>query len=293
MGVFSKMQQMCKIYDTVFFDIDAASIDVAAGYAHTVIDTMKSAFRDVNPRMYFSSGKGYHLYYDIVPTYLESYNAAVHNIVHRLKIQACVDTQVLSSSILCRVPYTMHMKTHKYCIPIFARHISNFDMLEQMSRAPRLQDFRLNPSRMLADALRNEMKTMNANATVRTVNDGAALVDDPVPLCVSSSYDRLINGTAEHVDRVFLAMYMLNSGAGVECAMSAFKAAPDFVPRQTHYQLHYTDRKKVKVYSCRTLIRQGVCPLDADTRCLCAWYPNIYRTLQTRQCSIECIQHDR
>jgi hypothetical protein len=277
MGLFSKMQRMCKIYDTVFFDVDALSLDTASEKAHTIIDAMKSAFRDASPRIYFSGKKGYHLYYDIEPTYLQSYSSSVYCVAKRLKIHSLVDSQVLSDSILCRMPYSVHMSTKLMCIPILARQIGKLDALRDMALHPVLQDFKMNMSVKLAQVLRSYTKDVETHTHFDTEVD---VSEDPVPLCVSSSYDRLVKGTAEHSDRVFLAMYLLNVGAGVECALSAFKAAPDYVPKRTRYQVNYTERKKLKIYGCRTLIRNGVCPLDADTRCLCSWYPNIYRKLK-------------
>lgn len=287
MGLFSRMQRVCKIYDTVFFDIDAPTLDEASKKAHTVLDAMKAAFRDASPRIYFSGKKGYHIYYDIEPTYLQSYKGSVYAIVMQLKLKDCIDCQVISDNILCRLPYTMHMSTKLMCIPILARHVGYTKRLMAMAINPEIHDI---VNRRTSAKLANALRSYNKDEEEKDAAKQARVADvseDPVPLCVSSSYNRLINGTAEHPHRIFLAMYMINSGAGVDCAMSAFKSAPDFVMKQTRYQVNYTDRKKLKVYGCRTLIRNDVCPLDADTRCLCSWFPNIYRQLTVQNKSAE------
>jgi hypothetical protein len=282
MSVFSKIQNQCKVYDTVFFDIDATSFEKASEKANKVIDSLMSNFSDLHLRIYFSGRKGYHVYADIVPTYLWSYQAAVQSLCRDLRLLNIVDTQVLSDTILCRVPYTTHITTRLMCIPIRRMDVGNAKWILSEAMRSEVKSIAIKPSKKLSEKLSAYVKDMKPFTPV--VVDTS---DDPVPLCITHAMTKALNGTIEHVERVLLTMYMLNSGASVESIISIFKAAPDYVARRTSYNVHYCEKRSVKIYGCRKIISDGMCPIDADGRRMCSWHPNIYNVLQANKIALE------
>jgi len=112
-----------------------------------------------------------------------------------------------------------------------------------------------------------------ANKHLVKTRETVHLTREMWPPCASNLYGRIGAGqNLTHHERVFLAVFLLATGATLEEAVEAFSPAPDFDERLTRYHLEHLSglRGKKQVYhvhACPTLRSLGICRKASDPVC--------------------------
>ncbi len=107
-------------------------------------------------------------------------------------------------------------------------------------------------------------KSVSKRKRVETYVKG--LVPEALPPCISSIYQRALNGAnLSHQERFTLATFLLNVGMSVDEVLEVFSRAPDFNEKIARYQVEHLaglrgSGKKYSPPSCRTLVSWNLCP---------------------------------
>ena len=267
-SLFARTQVATKMFDTIFFDIDAKDISLAADRAEYVLQAMDK-FNDTIPRIYFSGHKGFHIYYDYEPVFNRSYSSLVHWLVRQMLLSRVVDSQVLTDNVLRRVVYTKHMSTGLWCVPVERKILQQPRDILKKALECNYESITITPSKKLSAFL------SLVKEDVRSNYENNDELSDSMPPCVIDAYGKTLNGLAQHCHRLLFAMYITKFDVPEDSVISMFKAAPDFVLKRTRYQVNYVKRRNIRVYGCKSIVRNQMCPLTSDQRCMCDWYPNI------------------
>ena len=109
------------VIDTIPFDFDDSDdLNIAFNDLKTIFSWCKR--HNIEPRINFSSNKGFHLYVDIEPINLRNPQQVLAKFGREIKRSAKVDSLdlVLFGDLerIIRIPNTKHKTTGRYCIPI-------------------------------------------------------------------------------------------------------------------------------------------------------------------------------
>jgi len=155
-AIFSDWQLADRTYNKIFLDLDAK-------------DGLDRAFRDLQtltqhvlkrygrpPRLYFTGGRGFHVYLDFTPTTLSQYGDVVRSYVYELEFRLRLTTPCRSvvgdRRRVARVPYSIHQTRHRFCISI-----DPFWSLQEVlwySRNPKIMNVPVVPLPGLAEELK-------------------------------------------------------------------------------------------------------------------------------------------
>ena len=108
------------VITTIPFDFDSDDLNLAFNDLKTIFAWCKR--HTIEPRIHFSSNKGFHLYIDLQPINLKNPQQVLAKFGREIKKSAKVDSLdlVLFGDLerIIRIPNTKHKTTGRYCIPI-------------------------------------------------------------------------------------------------------------------------------------------------------------------------------
>ena len=269
-SLFSRNQVAIRMFDTIFFDVDSMDFDRAIYKTEFVLRAMEQKFNDVQPRLYFSAHKGFHIYYDFDSVLNRTYSTLVRFLVKQRALSSIIDTQVLTDTVLRRIVYTKNTFTGLWCVPIERRFLKDTSKLLQAAVECNYEPIIIAPSTKLT-AFLNLVKEDVSNGSSA---DGEE-IRDSMPPCVTDAYQKTIMGVAQHGHRLLFASYITKFNLDDDAVLSMFRAAPDFVSRRTRYQVGYVRRRNIKVSRCSKIVQGQMCPLTDEQRRMCDWYPSI------------------
>jgi len=112
--------------------------------------------RWAEPRIYFSGNRSFHIYVDFPPVDLREPVEAPRALAKRIEKElglTCLDYNVFSERHLSRVPYTVHEKTARLCVPV-SPFWSLSDILKESSRPQRFEPIRISFNHLMMRELR-------------------------------------------------------------------------------------------------------------------------------------------
>jgi len=121
-GVYSEPAIQKDMFDCLPFDFDGHEHPIKLAYKEALdfYSYLKEVY-EYEPRMYFS-GRGLHLYLDFKPVELKHFKQLTRRFY--TAVRQIIGSETLDFSIvgdkrrIMRIPYTMHVSTKRYCIPI-------------------------------------------------------------------------------------------------------------------------------------------------------------------------------
>ena len=249
-AVYSDYEVKHNIASTVYYDFDSDN-----GVEDLMKEVEKLSSLDFKNRIYFTGGRGVHLFVDFSPSIVVDLKGASKHVLDQISQQTGADfDNYLDDSVIgdrrrmCRVPYTYHENTGREMILLWEGGHKDIgvELYKKFGKK------RLTP-----------IKSVNVCGFSLT----------KIPPCVEMCIELLrLTGELSHEARVFLATYLLKSGFSSEEIHEVFKLAKDYRYDRTQYQLNYIASRNIRCYSCIKLKQLNICPVKYAK---CEFYPNI------------------
>jgi len=121
------------------------------------------------PRVYFSGNRSFHIYIDFPPLYLREPVEAPRALAKRLEKElglTCLDYNVFSERHLSRVPYSLHEKTVRFCVPVSPFWGLN-EILKESSRPQRFEPIKIS----FNHSIMRELKEVDAELAGKPRDD--------------------------------------------------------------------------------------------------------------------------
>ena len=299
-SVYSIYEIANRAITTIFLDIDVkGSSDMTKNLskAYQILQAnlamLESLGIDVGKlRIYFSGMKGFHLYIDFRPIYLPenvSFKSLILYLFNRLQLlrHHCSDPNVIGDlRRLSRVPYTRHLESNMYCVPIDPTEDLS-DILEYAENPladPRPIHF--NPKagnelrKHIVDIL-SRSRVFAEKIIVRKSERPKHIGHLPPPCIRAWLRELKETGELDHYARLNLAIYFLRKGRSIDYIDAIFRTySKDYNPRKTRYQIEYAKKYRGRgllMWSCPHLIDLDLCPLDNPRSC--PYYPSINKAM--------------
>lgn len=266
-SVYSLPQIERGIVDTVYFEIDAPTIDMAKRSAEILERALDE--KGLAYRKYFSGRRGFHYYLDFDPVVLSNPSGAMSQFVGTLP--EVMDPNCIGRvRQLARVPYTRHPKTGLMSFRVYDR----FSFSEALR--PELRDDGPVDNPDLPGILRSFDEEVAERKETR--HYGSTRLEYFPPCIISALRELNSTGYLTHQKRLHLASFLLMVGWDVEDVIDVFRVADDFKEKYTRYQVERLAHTHAKCFSCRKAATEGVCPVavqrgEED----CGFFPSINR----------------
>jgi len=274
-GVYSEPQVESKMFDTIFLDIDSYD---GLRSSYSVMRKVVSALENegIEPRVYFSGRKGFHVWIDFPPAHVYNFKLACRRLVRFLlgkELYGALDSVILGIvRQVSRVPFTRHVESGLYCIPVDPEWVLK-EILTFASKPNEL------PKEVLRYKVSREVKKMleeDRYFYFTVTYDSAPRCTFPreepskEPPCITMYMDMLEKtGELPHWARLQLAIYLLRRGWTYDDIVNVFRKARDFNRRKTEYQVRYADKKGLNMLRCSRVMELGLCPGR------CEYYPSL------------------
>lgn len=281
MSVFSLWQRRMNYYDVIFIDVDGDN-----GESYWKFREVKSRLEDygVDLSVIYFSGRGFHIYLWFDGFVFNDYGRTVRKFVDMVDISDLVDMHVIGDvSRMARMPHTYNMKSGLWVMKINPDWV--WVEIKGKSKMHEEYDVKWKKNNKLGKFLR-ELDEKNVNS-VRSnfewnfegVENNLSIVDEyfsnggEFPECIKSWMKELVEtGELDHVQRYNMALFLLHVW-GYDKTLEFFrKYAADFKERYTKYQLEYMIKRKLKMYKCERLKKNGLCPIKKG---VCPFYPTL------------------
>lgn len=249
-AVYSDYEINHNIVSTVYFDFDSDN-----GIENLMKEVEKLFSLDFKHRVYFTGGRGVHLFVDLSPTIIVDLRSASRHVLNQVSQHTGADFDTYLDNVvvgdrrrICRVPYTFHESTGREMILLWEGGHRDIGV-ELHSKFGRKK-----------------------LPLVKSVNVyGFSLTK--IPPCVEMCIELLrLTGELPHEARLFLATYLLRSGFSFEEIHDIFRLSKDYRHSRTQYQLSYISNRKIRCYSCIRLKELNICPVKYAK---CEFYPNV------------------
>ncbi len=272
--LFSELSEDCLLYDTIQYDFDCEEEPERA--VERGLEFAGSIRRGygVDPVVYHTGRKGARIVVPLSkPTDYEGYSAIWRALIqpYRYLSMKCRDKPLVDPSMvenyrqLSRPPYTYNLKEGEK--PRLAR------IIEPRIRAEEFEWSLLKPLdprsvvvyRLVLpkiEARRLRPRTHAKPTKLMLPQDPIELVDsEAAPPCIRNILKTLRDsGDPDHMQRVWLVVYLKRLGYPPEAAISLFKRfAKDYRESITRYQVEYIYRKDYRMPSCRKMKELGLC----------------------------------
>lgn len=269
--MFSLPQIEKNVVDTVYFEIDAPTIELANRSA----DIMEKALRErgFEWRKYFSGRRGFHYYLDHGPVTLKNPGIAMFKFIQTLP--DVVDPNCIGRMRqLARIPYTKHPKTGLMSFRVY----DSFTFADALRPVPREDGPVDNPS--LPDIL----LSFDEEVVERRKNQHLAPTTVKLeywPPCIIHALEELNTSQwIPHPKRLQLASFLLKVGWDVENVIDAFRVAKDFTDKYTRYQVEKLSQREANCFGCRKAAVEGICPTSVRRgEEECGFFPSINQYL--------------
>jgi len=274
--------------DTVFLDFDIKrGDDVSKGTLEECKREAEELRERFGGRLYFSGYKGFHLYIDIPPVVLnKNLSRVLREWVSRNIASEYLDlSSVGDKRRIARVPYTMHMESGAYMVPVRAGDSLN-DVLFRAISGGEVDSVGVVRNKSVAEELLKIKEELDDcvqssnNGNSNNNREGALrLLSKELPPCIREFLGELnANGELDHYKRFQVAVFLLRCGFTVEDVVKVFMKAQDFNEYKSRYQIEYFKRRDMKMFGCRKAKQMGMCPLETPE--LCPYYDSPNRILR-------------
>lgn len=262
-NLFSDDQKESKMYDMIFLDIDAETINKAEDKLSIVKQGLLWA--GINHYYIMLSGsKGYHVYVPFEDTLLSNYRTAVLGWLKAIKIVGVIDNSAVEPNRVTRVPFSINLKSGEICKP--------------------LEDFTSVDCNI---TLGKWIKTFDKEQRTKVVDSKARLREKSkifsdrkyYPECMQTLLGEAESGTSlGHIERLEMGIFLLHVfGDDIKKVMYWYSLMSDYKPHVTGYQLNYIIKNELKSRKCDSLREVGICPFrnaeEAEQEC--PFYPSL------------------
>jgi hypothetical protein len=251
--------------EKLFFDFDCPE-DLTLAWRDTIllVRILRENYR-CEPFVCFSGAKGYHVYawlgnvenFSSQTKAKQFYRNAQKMILKGLDLKT-FDTQVLGDiKRFSRVPYTVHQKSLKLCVPIaFDRkpvqvHDLNFFKIHGLSR-------------LFSDLCRENVEKQDRNQVRHSIPTNQEVKD--VRPCLSKVLHQNLTGKNGHSIRIAITIEFLKNGHSIEETASLFENQPDYSFDRSLYYVRDIAGRAYKPYKCSTILDLGFCLHDCPKR---------------------------
>jgi hypothetical protein len=265
--VFSDWQIEKRIFDTIFFELadahpegskyyesmDEAMAEIMFG-KHIVekkLNNLGIAYRN-----FYTAGRGFHYFLDFEPVFIKDYKATLLEFFKSVGLLDLVDTAVVDSARISRIPYTKHLRTGNYAI-----YTGDAD-IDTILDASKNNKVLVEVPTGLKETSIMDYLDLDIEAPKATVNVGYDKVYIGwYPECVIGIMEKiLVNQHATHDERKHLAGYLMRFRLNNDQIMEYFMNTSDFNRDVCLRQIEsLADHSG---YSCRNvrLILRDLCP---------------------------------
>lgn len=269
LSVFNAEQVGKEVFDTIFFDIDR-------GYKE-YLELVR--LLGLMPSRLYYSGRGYHVYYDLVSSIegKERYKAIVKEIVDKYRLENIVDRAVIGDvRRMARVPFSINSKTGRYMIMLRSDAVYSEDRIIRLATVGAFEIFDSGRKYSLSDfgISLGEVGRVERNSVSNMQNSGAVVLkSQEYPDCIKNAIALLQEtGELDHVERLTLAMFMIRNGEANKLYELLKAYAKDFKEGYTRYQINYIRNRNLKIYKCSN-IPDTICPYKNKKEC--PFYPSL------------------
>lgn len=272
-SVSSDYQYKNGILDRVFLEFDEEDPLEMAAKGKFLYGMFKR--ERLKPHVLFSGNRSYHYHLFFDPIRLESPGRKIRKWVKSLPVDY-LDAQVTGDIRRpSRPPYTIHMTTGKYCVPIpeDVWELSPKDILavtERLSSGKEFVDFKLTNNVALIESL-SQIKIEK----IVIPKDRKKVDVSSYPICIQATIDRIEQEQhAPHEERFHLAAFMNRLRRPIQETIARFELCHDF-GELSSYHVRKIYGKDLKCFGCERAKELGVCPIEDQA---CPWYPspNLY-----------------
>jgi len=282
-AVYSDEQINKRMIDTIFVDIDDKDLNKSYEKLWRFLNKLEEKGIDIGKlRVYFSGGKGFHVFLDFEPIWLPNFiqfRSITMKLFKELGVDNIIDAKVIGDwRRVSRVPYTINSKRNLYCYPIDpTEDISNIiaEAVEPEIRQIKLRRRNCKSVRqMISKYIRSYGRVHRHTITARIRRHKPEISE--LPPCIKSWLAELRDThELDHYARLNIAIYLLRVGWNVDDIVALFSIANDFDEHKTRYQIEYAKNRQLLMWSCHKLIDMGLCPLTNPKSC--SFYPSINR----------------
>lgn len=235
--------------EKLFFDFDSKEKPPNLKTAWNETSDFAKALRKwygIEAFIVFSGNRGYHVYvfFNEVITFTSDQERLAKDVaqnIQQMLLAGCNYKTLDYSSIgdikrLSRVPYSIHEKTGKPCLPME-------DNLERAKQNGIQKDF----VKFVVQKVENRPKLTKATPL---------RIEGKARPCI---LDALGSKHIPHSMRFAIALEFLNNGYNVEKVVELFSHQEDFDEKKSTYQVTRAQRKGYKPYKCESLMQFGCC----------------------------------
>jgi len=264
------------VIDTVVFDVDAhdGGLQASAECLKRLLAVLRDYSYGGSIRTYFT-GRGWHVYVDCFPTFLNSPQAAVSRLASAIAFRAGCKAVDVSTSVravrgFMRVVGSFNPKAGVYMV-----EVSEGESLDSVLGRARSGKVSAGHEVRRSQVLSDDLVALDGEQSVARA--GTASFEPSLframPPCIQSFMLELVaTGELGHPERLQLALWLLRTvgTSGTELFFKEF--ARDYSPRVTSYQVWHLASRGYKFMSCRRIKAElGACPFS-DQR-VCVFYP--------------------
>ena len=264
-SLFSDWQIRNNTYDTIFIDIDGKTTEEAYE-KYLKVNELLQEYKLI--RRYFS-GVGFHIFLDYIPTKIQNYHKTIRACAktHNLLVQwtdkeLLIDTQVMDTRRLCRVPGTINSDTSLYYIPFVES-----DTLEKILKRAQQKNVQQTNSQVqiqqdfINEGLEKKLQQIDnyytnikniASAHRHVVQSSTLLNDiDTLPECMQNMIKQAkILGELTHIERIILATFLTKVWTNDKIQSLFAQIFKDYDSNVTTYYLNYIRQNYEHTYTC-------------------------------------------
>ena len=259
-SVFSDWQIEHNIFDTIFLEFDSHDENGSVNMTELMLTKhlldkkfrkLKIAFRSM-----FST-RGFHYYLDFEPSYMKDYKSTVLDFLEKQNILELIDTSVLESARISRIPNTKHLKTGKFSVYVVDKMTVDEILKESENNSILIETYSDRQKTKILDYLDLYIKPPKVSADKQYENEYSGWYPD----CVIGIMEKILNNQhATHLERVHLTGYLKRFGLSDIEILEYFKNTSDFNYDICMAQIESLDQ--YSNFSCRNvrLLFKGLCP---------------------------------
>jgi DNA primase catalytic subunit len=242
--------------EKLFFDFDSpGNLEQAWQDAKKLADCLEQYY-GAESLVVFSGSKGYHLYtwlVDAVEVESPLAGKTFCRILQRkvtagLKLSTLDPTVVGDIKRLSRVPYTIHEKSGRLCVPVAVNR--------EPVLVPKLDGYRQHG---LSQKF-IELCKVEANSQLEKPSHTFSVPYlNNVRPCILEALNQPLQKKEGHLMRIAIGREYLNAGFQVSEIVQFFQVQNDFDAGRTRYYLEYLQSNKCRPFKCKTINDLGFC----------------------------------
>ncbi len=237
--------------EKLFFDFDSpGNLEQAWQDAKKLADCLEQYY-GAESLIVFSGCKGYHLYtwlVNVVEVESPLAGKTFCRILQR-KITAGLKLSTLDPAVigdikrLSRVPYTIHEKSGRLCVPVAVNR--------EPVLVPKLDGYRQHGlSQKFIELCKDEA---NSQSEKPSHTFSGPYPNKDVRPCIPEALNQSLQKKEGHLMRIAIGREYLNAGFQVNEIVQFFHVQNDFDAGRTRYYLEYLQSNKYRPFKCRTI----------------------------------------